>query len=179
MKNILIICLLTLSLFSCRRTKLTTTHYEKSDSTAVNKSVQKDTVIKTVKETIRDTVYSEITIKAPCDSNGKLKEGFSQVFNNGDYSVEVRIENNEIKVKFLSRKRTERNQSEYHKSDKSDTAVIQSNKSTVSSSHKETEKGTGFWDQLKLYLSYISTIVLSIIAWELFLKRLLKLIKII
>lgn len=175
----LIILLIILGTFSCRKTKIMTTHIEKSDSSMVAKSWQKDTVIKTVKETIRDTVYNEITIKAPCDSNGKLKEGFSQVFNNGDFSAEVRIENNEIKVKFLSRKRTERNEREYHKSDKSDATVTQSNKSTLSSSHKETEKGTGFWGQLKLYISYLSTIVLSIIAWELFLKRLLKLIKII
>lgn len=151
-----------------------TTHVEKSDSTLVAKSWQKDSVVKYVEKTITDTFYQEIVVDKPCDTNGKLKNGYKQRTQIGNYSVELSIENDQIKVKIIGSKKESVSDRTYESSKKADSVAENKNKSVVKTSEKEIEKQASLWDRIKAVVGWIGTVVLSIVVWELLLKNVFK-----
>lgn len=149
-----------------------TTHVEKSDSTLVAKSWQKDSAVKYVEKTITDTFYQEIVVDKPCDTNGKLKNGYKQRTQLGNHTLELSIENDQIKVKIIGSKKESVSDRTYEFSKKADSVAENKNKSVVKTS--DTEKQPSLWNRIKAVVGWIGTVVLSIVVWELFLKNVFK-----
>lgn len=149
-------------------------HVETRDSLSAVKQVQIDSVEKLVEVKVTDTFDNKITIKEPCDSTGKLKNGFRQVFTNGSFSAEVVIENNEIKVHFKGAKTESRKETNRARSIQSDSTDKKVDHVVKTDKKVETEKGSGFWDRIKAVVGWIGTVVLSIVVWELLLKNVFK-----
>lgn len=151
-----------------------TTHVEKSDSSMVAKSWQKDSVVKYVEKTIIDTFYQEIVVDKPCDANGNLKNGYKQRTQIGNLLLELLIENDQIKVRAIGSKKESVSDRSYESSKKADSVAENKNKSVVKTSEKVIEKKTSLWDRIKAVVGWIGSVVLSIIVWELFLKNVFK-----
>lgn len=173
--RIILIVLLIISIVSCRRLTISKSHLETRDSMSSLNQVRIDTVEKLVEVKVTDTFDNVIILKEPCDSNGKLNNGFRQVFTNGSFSAEVVIENNEIKVHFKGAKTESRNETNRARSiqvDSSDKKVEH-----VVHIDTQTEIGASFWERFGNYILHTGYIIVLIALWEFILKPILKLIK--